>query len=286
MIYNIKHYNILKIIQSFPVLWNNNGYRGFLFMEDNMKGINWKLFVILLSASFMAFLMVLPYTLAISPLLAAVFSPIVLIAESIQTLAEFTIAIAVGLFLAQKVGFGLPVLEGWFEGRKVGEYLKSILGISIGMGVLAGVLIIILSFLFTSSFPVGEITVPLWKSFLASFYGGIGEEILFRLFLMTLIVWIFFKIKKTVEGKPSTIGIWLAIVIAAVLFGIGHLPVTGTITTITPVVVVRAILLNSIGGIIFGWLYWKKGLESAMISHFSADIVLQVIFPLLITMIL
>jgi membrane protease YdiL (CAAX protease family) len=255
-------------------------------MEDNMKGINWKLFVILLSASFMAFLMVLPYTLAISPLLAAVFSPIVLIAESIQTLVEFTIAIAVGLFLAQKVGFGLPVLEGWFEGRKVGEYLKSILGISIGMGVLAGVLIIILSFLFTSSFPVGEITVPLWKSFLASFYGGIGEEILFRLFLMTLIVWIFFKIKKTVEGKPSTIGIWLAIVIVAVLFGIGHLPVTGTITTITPVVVARAILLNSIGGIIFGWLYWKKGLESAMISHFSADIVLQVIFPLLITMIL
>jgi len=37
--------------------------------------------------------------------------------------------------------------------------------------------------------------------------------------------------------------------------------------------------LNGIGGIIFGWLYWKKGLESAMISHFSADIVLQVIFP-------
>ena len=30
----------------------------------------------------------------------------------------------------------------------------------------------------------------------------------------------------------------------------------------------------------FGWLYWKHGLESAMISHFSADIVLHVLLAL------
>ncbi len=29
---------------------------------------------------------------------------------------------------------------------------------------------------------------------------------------MTLIVWIIFKIKKTADGKPSAIGIWLAII--------------------------------------------------------------------------
>jgi membrane protease YdiL (CAAX protease family) len=45
--------------------------------------------------------------------------------------------------------------------------------------------------------------------------------------------------------------------------------------------VIKVILLNAVGGIIFGWLYWKKGLESAMISHFSADIVLHVILPLI-----
>lgn len=48
-------------------------------------------------------------------------------------------------------------------------------------------------------------------------------------------------------------------------------------TLLTPILIVRTIILNGIGGIIFGWLYWKKGLESAMISHFSADIVLHVI---------
>jgi len=75
---------------------------------------------------------------------------------------------------------------------------------------------------------------------------------------------------------------WLAIVLAAVIFGAGHLPAVMSLTALTPLVIVRTIVLNAVGGIIFGWLYWKKGLESAMISHFSADIVLHVIVPLVV----
>jgi membrane protease YdiL (CAAX protease family) len=44
-------------------------------------------------------------------------------------------------------------------------------------------------------------------------------------------------------------------------------------------------LLNGIGGVVFGWLYWKKGLESAMIAHFSADIVLHVLLPAILMII-
>ena len=99
---------------------------------------------------------------------------------------------------------------------------------------------------------------------------------------MTLIAWIFFKIKKTEEGKPTKIGMWLAIILSAIIFGIGHLPTVLAIATPTPLLITRITLLNAVGGIIFGWLYWKKGLESAMISHFSADIVLHVIVPLLV----
>jgi membrane protease YdiL (CAAX protease family) len=251
--------------------------------------INWKLFVILIIASIITFLMVLPYTLAISPALAKVFTPFVLIAQLIQTLIEFSIAIFIGLYLAKRVGFNLPILEGWLEGKEIGSYLKSILGISIGLGVLSSILIILLSFLFTpvsSIFQSASISVPIWKDFLACFYGGVGEEILLRLFLMTLIVWIIFKIKKTTDGKPTIIGIWLAIITSAIIFGLGHLPITGTIISITPIIVVRAVLLNGIAGIIFGWLYWKKGLESAMISHFSADIILQVIFPFALSLLI
>ncbi len=251
--------------------------------------INWKLFVILLIASFITSIMVLPYTLALSPSVAKVFTPLVLIAQLIQSLVIFSIAIFMGLYLYKRVGFNLPILEGWLEGKEVGNYLKSILGISVGLGALSGIIIVVLSFLFTpvsSIFENASISVPIWKAFLACFYGGISEEILLRLFLMTLIVWIFYKIKKTSDGKPTVIGIWLAIIISAIIFGLGHLPITGTITTVTPLIVVRAVLLNGVAGIVFGWLYWKKGLESAMIAHFSADIVLQVIFPFALSLLI
>jgi membrane protease YdiL (CAAX protease family) len=45
-------------------------------------------------------------------------------------------------------------------------------------------------------------------------------------------------------------------------------------------VVLRAIVLNGLAGVAFGYLYFTRGLESAIVSHFSADIVLHVILAL------
>jgi hypothetical protein len=252
-------------------------------------GTERKLFLILLIACIFGTIAVLPYTLTLQgELLQNLPVPlyVLLAAQLVQAIVLFGVATFVGLHLARKVGLGLPILEGWLEGREVKSYLKSILGISIGLGILAGILIIGLDLLFSfAGVPINltqaSINPPAWQGFLASFYGGINEEVLLRLFVMTLIAWMIFKIKSTEEGKPSNTGMWLAIIIAAVIFGIGHLPAVMVLTTLTPLVIARTIILNAVGGIIFGWLYWKKGLESAMISHFSADIVLHVMLPLI-----
>lgn len=53
-----------------------------------------------------------------------------------------------------------------------------------------------------------------------------------------------------------------------------HLPATAALVGLTPLLLLRAFLLNSIGGGAFGWLYWKEGLESAMIAHFFTDAVI------------
>lgn len=244
------------------------------------NAINWKIFFILLGASLIASVMVLPYAISLSPEVAKVWGPALFFAQMVQALVLFSIAIFLGLYLAEKVGFRLPVLEGALKGEKTGDNLKPILRISIGMGILSGVLIILLSFLFT---PVtvdllkAEVAVPLWKLVLACFYGGITEEIICRLFLVSLFVWVLMKITRT--KKAGTVSVWFAIILAAVIFGLGHLPITATLTAITPTVIARAVLLNGVPGIIFGWLYWKKGLESAMIAHFSADVVIHVMVP-------
>ena len=75
---------------------------------------------------------------------------------------------------------------------------------------------------------------------------------------------------------------WFAIVVTAILFGAGHLPATAALTALTPLVVARALLLNGLGGLVFGWLYAKHGLLAAMLAHFCADLVLHVAVPILL----
>jgi hypothetical protein len=68
---------------------------------------------------------------------------------------------------------------------------------------------------------------------------------------------------------------------SAILFGLGHLPATKAIVPLTPMIVVRAVVLKmALPGIAFGWLYWQYGLETAMVAHFSADILLHLISPM------
>jgi membrane protease YdiL (CAAX protease family) len=259
-------------------------------MRADKMNTNRKLFLILWMASIFGVIAILPYVFTLQGGLPSN-SPaplyVLILGQIIQNAIIFAIAILAGLKLAKKVGLELPILVGWLEGRKIKSNLKSILGISIGLGLLAGTLIVGLDYLFsllgvTINVAQASINPPAWQGFLASFYGGINEEIMLRLFLMTLIVWVFYKIKQTKDGKPTKISMWLAIILAAVIFGAGHLPALMSITAITPLLIIRTIALNALGGIIFGWLYWKKGLESAMISHFSADIVLHVIVPFLV----
>lgn len=253
------------------------------------KIINWQLFGVLLASSIITTLFVLPYQLALSPALAQAFTPLLLVGAVIQGTVMFSIFIFVGLLLARRYNLGLPIIEGLLKGENQAKQLKSILWPSIVAGSLGGVLIILLSFLWPSlavTFLKAETLVAPWKGFLASFYGGIGEEIFARLFLITLFIWLIVKIKRSPKGIASNTTVWTAIILSSILFGLGHLPITGGITAITVSVVLRAILLNGIVSVVFGWLYWKNGLESAMIAHFSADIVLHVITPFVVLMFL
>jgi membrane protease YdiL (CAAX protease family) len=41
------------------------------------------------------------------------------------------------------------------------------------------------------------------------------------------------------------------------------------------------VALNAIGGIVFGWLYWRRSLEAAMVAHASAHVGFAMLRPLL-----
>ncbi|KLU58746.1 CAAX amino terminal protease self- immunity [Peptococcaceae bacterium CEB3] len=246
------------------------------------KIINWKLFLVLIAVSGVTGALVLPFAYALAPLPDNTPMQIIILTQIAQTLVLSALASFFGLLLSRRVGFGAPILEGITGGEQRKGYLKSILGSSVLWGIGGGVLVVLLCIPFWNmsiELMKAEMAVPVWKSALAIFYGGTTEEILFRLFLMTLLVWITAKIKKTKDGGPTQIGVWLAIIITGVIFGLGHLDITSAITAITDDVILRAVLLNGSLSVIYGWLYWKKGLESAMIAHFSTDVVLHLIIP-------
>jgi len=247
--------------------------------------INWKLYFILLTASILSVIAVMPYALTLQGEILKTVDlplPLLLLISIIQSSVMFAVIIFVGLILTKTTGLSLPILESYIEKSHAENNLSSILKISVLFGVATGSVLIILDHLFTRMGVdmMEEASFPIWQGFLASFYGGIGEEILLRLFVMTLIVWI---LSKLIKSKDLVIKnnfiIWSSILISSLLFGLLHLPATAMLTTLTPLVIFRALLLNGIGGIVFGWLYWKKGLEASMIAHFSTDITLHVIFP-------
>lgn len=74
----------------------------------------------------------------------------------------------------------------------------------------------------------------------------------------------------------------VAIIVAALLFGAGHLPLASQLAPLTAAVVVRVLAYNAIAGFVFGWLYWKRGLEHTVLAHFCADLILHVAAPALV----
>lgn len=259
---------------------------------------NWKLFLILWLASVGGVLAILPYSLTLQgPALAKTPLPLplnlVIAIQVGQNAILFAIAVAAGLFFAYRTKLGAPILEGWLAREPVRARIKAILLPAVLLGIAASVIIIGLDVavfapalqaeLGNAAKALGEgsnLKPPAWQGFLASFYGGIDEEVLLRLFVLSLLAWLGKFVSHTAEGAPTLAVLWSANILAAVLFGLGHLPATSLLIPLTPLVVARAIVLNGLGGIAFGYLYLTRGLEAAMLSHFTADIVLHVIFAL------
>ena len=96
--------------------------------------------------------------------------------------------------------------------------------------------------------------------------GGIIEEVMMRLFFMSLIVFIISKFYKNKKEIPTIVFI-IANIISALLFAAGHLPSILTMTSLTPIIIIRCFLFNGGLGLCFGYLYRKYGIGYAMISH-------------------
>jgi membrane protease YdiL (CAAX protease family) len=250
---------------------------------------SWSEYIILCGAAVLGIVCVTPYTLelsrdALKKAQERMHQPLWVLAllQGIQSFVLMAVATGLGLLLAHHLGLGAPLLEGLLADKAVTTQAQAIIAPALILGAAPAAILLLLEIAvfwprlprtMRTSFPIPA----LWKRFLACFYGGIAEELLCRLFLLSLLAWLIGFAWHMPDGRPTLGALWLANILAAVIFGLGHLPATASLVKLTPLLIARAILLNGIVGVAFGYLFWQYGLEAAMLAHFTADIVLHII---------
>lgn len=184
------------------------------------------------------------------------------------------IMVLVGTWLHDKAGLSVPTLSGLLEQRPVGAVFAGQMKAGLIGGAIGGLLMVAVGKIFGDALTaeMDKLSASVQPSLAARFlYGGITEELLLRYGLMSLIL---FLSLKAIPTRPVAAA-WVSIIISTGLFALGHMPaVYGAVPDPSASLFAYVMLGNSIGGLIFGWLYWKKGLEAAMIAHIMAHVVM------------
>ena len=210
-------------------------------------------------------------------------------------LGAFPPDIIMGVITAvQAVGYGILLgAAGILLGKKIGlwkdekKVTKKPLIASFIVAAVSGSVLILSDMLFFGNYSqiiMDSYSVkPTVPYLIASvLYGGIIEEVMLRLFWMSLVAFVLWKLFDRKNERPSTGVLITANIIAALLFAALHLPATDAMFGLSPMIVFRCFLLNGGMGLTFGWLYRKYGLRYSMIAHGGCHIVSKLIWIIFI----
>ena len=195
---------------------------------------------------------------------------------SVASLAQSALILALavwsGTALAPAVGLHAPAFEAVATGDPVLRALRPQLLPGLAGGAFGGLVLVLFALLAPPELAAvpKRLDAPLLVRVL---YGGVTEEILLRWGFMTLLVWLAWRCIQRRIGEPRTSHVWLAIIGSAIVFGVAHLPIAAVlIGELTARVVAFVIVANSLFGIVAGYLFWRYGLESAIVAHSVAHV--------------
>lgn len=226
-------------------------------LKVNLTGI--KLFAL----GMLGVLSLLTVTLPVPPQIAAQFSPIqIKLLTLVNPIILLLIAITFGVFANKSINLKIVNFQGFF--RYDSKILLDITKTAVLGGIIAGGLITALTHfteILVDTSKLQNIEITLAARLL---YGGITEEILMRFGLMTSIAALVFKLVKCSSSNALISGL----IVSTMLFALGHIPVVLAADPNPSFGLIAHILLgNSIAGVFFGYLYWKRGLDYSMIAH-------------------
>jgi len=169
-----------------------------------------------------------------------------------------------GVALGPRCGLPPPVFAD--RGSRSSRSLVLAFASALIWGVLAGVILAIAPRFGPPELAAldSRISFPLASRIL---YGGITEEILVRWGLMTFLLWGLLRVFAKNSGRSNLVAS-VAIALSALVFGLGHLPATKVfVGYLDGEIVLYIVGMNWLFGCLFGWLYFKSGIEASMIAH-------------------
>jgi hypothetical protein len=196
--------------------------------------------------------------------------------------------IALGLRAAAPFGRGAPLLERLGQ-RELNwrSHIRNLLWALIA-GALLGAVLLLLLLVLSSIEPrlsarlAARAHEPVWMPLVFAIEASILEELGFRLFLMSGLVWLLTRFRTADPAQPSPAIVWVALGVSALGFGLVHLPSWLAVVDPTLLLVTAVLVLNGLGGLLFGQVYWRWGIETAILCHFAGDMVIQGIGPRLV----
>ena len=199
------------------------------------------------------------------------------IITAVQSAGYGLILGAAGIFLAKKVGL-------WKDEISI---TKKTMMITIIISIAGGLSLILPDIFFFGRYSEALMdtyavkpTIPFLLATVT--YGAVIEEVMLRLFAMSLVAFLIHILFERKLEKPSAAVFIISNVITALLFAAGHLPTTFLLLGNSPLIIFRCFLLNGAFGFLFGYLYRKYGLRYAMLAHGGCHIVSKIIWILFI----
>ena len=201
--------------------------------------------------------------------------PILGLVTALQSAGYGIVLGALGIWLGKKIGL-------WKDETTI---TRTPLLVSLLVAVVGGLAMILPDMLFFGQYSTvimdSYATKPTIPYILASVtYGAVIEEVMLRLFAMSLIAFLLYKLFGKQQDQPTTAILVSSNIIAAILFAVGHLPATFILLGNSPLIIARCLLLNGGIGLLFGYLYRKYGLRYAMLAHGGCHVVSKLIWIL------
>lgn len=102
----------------------------------------------------------------------------------------------------------------------------------------------------------------------------LSEEFIFRLVALFPLLALF-GVRGADRRAWPTVGAWMAIVISSLAFGAAHFGMAEVLgADPTQYMVFALVQKGLIAGMIFGWVAWRWGVESAIVAHYTTNILL------------